>query len=137
MTEIFFYSNIANINKWVFKLSEKALEVERNLVIVADKELADVLSLGLWSWRDTSFISNNFQESSSRLDTVVFGDNPTLTHHDTMVNLRDQIPSRFSSFKRICEYVSNNPTQKNNAREKYNWYKHRGYPITIHRVSRI
>ncbi|MEM7210052.1 MAG: DNA polymerase III subunit chi [Pseudomonadota bacterium] len=49
--------------------------------------------------------------------------------HATMVNMTDQVPWFFSRFEHIVELVQASPNARKMGRERYRFYKHRGYPL--------
>jgi DNA polymerase-3 subunit chi len=58
-----------------------------------------------------------------------------LPHHDVLLNLGDEWPPFFSSFERLLEVVGAGEDDKGKARERYAFYKKRGYDIRVNDVE--
>ena len=117
------------------RLAEKAWQNgHRVLLQVNDDDEAQHLDRLLWTFRDQSFVPHGRLESA---DTVL---NPVLIGHDegggqehqVLVNLSGAIPSFFSRFERVAEIVSSDPAGKAAGRERYRFYRDRGYPLHSH-----
>jgi len=46
-----------------------------------------------------------------------------------LINLSDQTPSNFARFERMLEIVADQEAERNAGRERYRFYKERGYPL--------
>ena len=51
-------------------------------------------------------------------------------HHQILINLSDTPPDHFARFERMFEVVSSDEADKSAGRERYSYYKQRGYPLT-------
>jgi DNA polymerase-3 subunit chi len=58
-----------------------------------------------------------------------------LPHHDVLLNLGDEWPPFFASFERLLEVVGSDEADKERARERYAFYKKRGYDIRVNDVE--
>ena len=52
-----------------------------------------------------------------------------------MINLSEEIPAFFSRFTRVAELVDQAPTSRNLARERYRFYRDRGYSLDSHELK--
>ena len=130
MTDIDFYLNVDEIAKVIPKLSDKVMRRQRKaLILTGDNEIDRKLSLLIWCRSETSFIPVGHGPSSSRHNAIHFGAPEDVKHHDILINLLDTIPTNFSSFSRVIEIVQNNESEKLKARQKFAWYRDRGYKI--------
>lgn len=87
----------------------------------------------LWSRRQGSFLSHeryNGQPAQPPLPVIYFGTlEPPATHHEVLVNLALEVPAFFSRFERVCEIVSGDPAARAKSRERYKFYRDRGYEL--------
>jgi len=130
MTDIDFYLNVDEIAKVIPKLSDKVMRRQRKaLILTGDNEIDRKLSLLIWCRSETSFIPVGHGPDSSRHSAIHFGAPEDVKHHDILINLLGTIPKNFSSFSRVIEIVQNNESEKLKARQKFAWYRDRGYKI--------
>ncbi len=52
-----------------------------------------------------------------------------------LVNLHDEVPVFFSRFERVLEVLSGDAGQRAAARNRYSFYRDRGYPLEYHKVT--
>jgi DNA polymerase-3 subunit chi len=55
-----------------------------------------------------------------------------LVHDEVLVNLREQWPACFSRFLRLVEIVGRDEADRQAARERFRFYRDRGYEIRHH-----
>ena len=53
---------------------------------------------------------------------------------DLLLNLADEVPAFFSKFERVAEIVGGDAAAKANARERFRFYRDRGYELETHQV---
>ena len=53
-----------------------------------------------------------------------------------LLNLRDELPAFFSRFQRLIEIVSIDEEDRRLARERFKYYRDRGYDIRSHDLSK-
>jgi len=141
MTLIDFYvlqkDAVAEQHHFACRLIEKAVN-KGNRVMVATKnhEESKMLDEALWSFRPEAFIPHTIHGDGESSDTpvVISHTEDDQSHHDVMVNLRLEIPSQFSRFKRLAEIVIQDNKVLANSRSSYAFYKKRGYPINTHKL---
>jgi len=56
-------------------------------------------------------------------------------HEQILVNLCAESPAAFSRFERLIEIVSLEEADRDRARERYRFYKDRGYEIRTHNLN--
>jgi DNA polymerase-3 subunit chi len=119
------------------RLSEKAYRQGHQVFINAEsgqqlKQLDDML----WTFRDGSFLPHGLYEKNA--DST----HPVLLGHgvepegpnDVLVNLSNDVPAFFSRFNRVAELVGGDEAQRAAARERYRFYKDRGYSLNTHKL---
>jgi DNA polymerase-3 subunit chi len=58
-----------------------------------------------------------------------------MIHDEVLINLRDETPSMFSRFRRLIEIVSVEDADRAAARERFRFYRDRGYEIRTHQLG--
>jgi len=119
------------------RLTEKAFKQGHQVYINTEsgqqlKKLDDML----WTFRDGSFLPHGRYEANAD------SDHPVLLGHavepegpsDVLVNLSNDVPAFFSRFNRVAELVGGDEAQRVSARERYRFYKDRGYTLNTHNL---
>ena len=122
------------------KLTEKASRQGHHVYIHADDEAqAQQLDKLLWTFNQSSFIPHALAEANTDVadcDKVMIGhDHDPEFKHDVMINLASSIPEFFSRFERVAEIVSGNEDQRQQARERFKFYRDRGYELNTHEIK--
>lgn len=142
MTRIDFYllaSQDPNA-RWDFccRLIEKIHRLGHRVLVAVDSQSeAESFNQLLWSFKPESFIPHRLLNDERYPTTpveITFGDDAG-DHQDVLLNLGKQIPSYFSRFNRMSEFVTEDETTKLWTREHYRFYKERGYPIETRSIE--
>lgn len=107
------------------------------LVYAPDEETAQHLDRMLWTQPALSFTPH------CRPDSPVAGETPIIitTQLDAppqeacLLNLSNELPASFSRFEHLVEIVSTNDTDRLPARERFKFYRDRGYAIESQDIS--
>ena len=138
MTEAWFYvteqPGTAAAEQLLVRLLERALRSRRQLYVhCATAEAVHTLSSQLW--QGTRFIPHGQREQSAGQQLVLgHGEDPG-GHHDILINLTEAVPDHFSRFQRVIELVTGDDPSRRLSREKWTFYKHRGYPVERHELG--
>lgn len=139
MTQIDFYFHVEDKLRTACSLSTKAYASGlRVLAFCRDRETGQKLSRMLWSAQASSFVPHC--ASDDRLAPVTpviidhLGDKPA--HDQVLLNLRAELPGFFSRFQRLIEIVCLDEEDRRLARERFRFYRDRGYEIRSHDMSR-
>jgi DNA polymerase-3 subunit chi len=119
----------------ICKLAHKAFRLgHRIYILTADREEAQRLDRLLWTFSDGSFIPHGL--SSEKTDTnfpVLIGhDEPPPAYEDVLITVSGQVPDCFSRFQRVAEIVDGSEANKVMARERFRFYRDRGYALQTH-----
>ena len=138
MTRIDFYRNAEDKLRFACRLAAKAHSQSTRLVVYApQREVLAEFDRSLWTIQATGFIPHCFVEAAVAEETPVIlatsGD--ALPHHDVLLNLGDEWPPFFASFERVLEIVGRDESDKEKARERWSFYKKRGYDLQVHDVE--
>ncbi|MDV3237908.1 MAG: DNA polymerase III subunit chi [Gammaproteobacteria bacterium] len=109
----------------------------------------------LWTFRDGSFLPHaiakgaiakgtdpDFAESAKSgsvpvlVPVLVGHDHEPSTHTDVLINLGAEVPRFFGRFERVAELVDQRPEQLALSRERYRFYRERGYELNSHQLKR-
>lgn len=121
------------------KLCDKASsQNQRVYVHVPDAAQADELDGALWSLRQGSFIAherNSGRLPEEPLPAVLFGETePPSSYAQNLINLAPDVPPFFSRFERVLEIVAADDASKARSRERFKFYRDRGYDIKTHNL---
>jgi len=163
MTKIDFYiTNINTLDDyWNFacRLTEKAFRKQCDVYLhTANEEHMAAVDKLLWTFRPNSFLPHSSEinseinsETSSEMTGKESEDNRKTAasatgeilvacsgdprdHHDVLVNLTEQTPECFSRFTRVAEVVMGTDEAKAKSRQRYKYYRDRGYPLEVHNL---
>ncbi|MBI3570793.1 MAG: DNA polymerase III subunit chi [Gammaproteobacteria bacterium] len=142
MTRIDFYLNDhatdGSQDVAVCKLTHKAFRFgHRIYILTPDSSHAQRLDRLLWIFGAGSFIPHGLSRENADADMpVLIGyDEPPASHEDVLIQLAPRVPECFSRFQRVAEIVSGADEDKALARERFRFYRDRGYALQTHNIS--
>ncbi len=139
MTQIDFYTHVDNKLQTACQLVAKAYERKlRVLVFTPDVTMSNKLDTMLWTTPAIGFLPHALAGMPIAAETPIIIDHQAddLAHDQVLVNLRDEWPPFFSRFQRLIEIVSVDENDRLAARERYSFYRDRGYPIKSHNLGK-
>lgn len=122
------------------RLVEKAFRDGRQVhVHASDAEEAAAIDALLWSFRDTAFVPHRrIDAPGDEPAPVLIGWGEELSgHHDVLINLTPTVPPLFGRFERVAEIVLDEPALRAASRERWRFYKARGYPLAHHDLQHL
>ena len=139
MTQIDFYTHVEDKLKTACTLAGKAFAHGLRLTVYCpDRETVQRLDRLLWTTPATGFVPHCGPDDPLAGETPVIidcgGDN--LLHDEVLLNLRPEWPPFFSRFQRLIEIVSLEDADRAGARERFRFYRDRGYEIRTHDLSK-
>lgn len=137
MTRIDFYRYAEDRNKFACMLASKAFAAGNKVcVFTADLAQAEQIDRLLWTYQQLKFVPHCRKGAPVESETpvIVLAAGEEAPHHDVLINLADSWPAPFSTFERVLEVVSVDDADKARARDRYKFYKERGYEIAVHDV---
>lgn len=140
MTEIDFYILVEDRMQIACALAAKAYERGlRCLIYVSDKATANRLDALLWSFQPLSFVPHcQGDDRKASVTPIVIDHQPAaIDRDDVLLNLHPVQAPFFSRFRRLIEVVSQEDEDRLQARERYRFYRDRGYEIRTHDLSRL
>ncbi|HMM53836.1 MAG TPA: DNA polymerase III subunit chi [Candidatus Desulfobacillus sp.] len=139
MTRIDFYHGAADKLQSACRLiGELHAHGCRVLVYAPDEELAARTDRQLWVQPATGFLPHCRAGDPLAAETpvVIGGTLDAAAHHEVLLNLGGELPPAFSRFDRLVEIVSNDEADRGPARERFKFYRDRGYAIEAHDLAR-
>jgi DNA polymerase-3 subunit chi len=135
MTQIDFYTNVADKLATACRIAAKAYGLgHRMLVLCPDREVASRVDRMLWTAPATGFIPHCAPTDALARETPIIvdatGENPL--GDEVLLNLRAEWPPFFGRFERLVEIVSVDEEDRRAARERFKFYRDRGYEIRTH-----
>ena len=143
MTRVDFYLNQASNEKQrlltTCRLAEKANKLGHHVFIYADKaEQVQQLDDLLWTFREGSFLPHTSSDANDakQYSVVIGSQHHEDSEHDLMISLAENVPDCFSRFKRVAEIVAGSEEQKQAARDRFKFYRDRGYALETHELRK-
>ena len=141
MTQIDFYilaDTSPNASElFACKLVDKAYHLKHTVYVnTSNQPQADRLDELLWTFNQGSFLPHavNSQEFAGEEPIVIGYPNQNTGFHDVLINLDQAVPAYFGQFERVAEIVSGDESMRNQARERYKFYRDRGYTLNTHNI---
>jgi len=139
MTEITFYFNAPDKLSTARVLAAKACGLgKRTLIYSSDARMLATVDALLWTAPHTGFLPHCRASDRHAGETPVLltSEADALPHHEILLNLDVARHAMFSRFDRVIEIVSRDDADdRAGARERFRFYRDRGYPITRHDLS--
>lgn len=89
----------------------------------------------LWTFRDVSFIPHEVEGDDPDCPVQICHGREPVRAGEILVNLDESVPLFFSRFERVAEIVNQEPAVRDAGRERYRFYRDRGYALTHHRLG--
>ena len=135
MTQIDFYTNVADKLGTACRIVAKGYSLKRRIIVFCpDPETAQRIDRLLWTTPATGFIPHCAPSDALAPVTPVIVDHAGAepVHDQVLLNLRAEWPPFFGRFERLIEIVSVDDEDRRQARERYKFYRDRGYEIRTH-----
>ena len=142
MTRIDFYvldSNDAQAQAQLScRVADKAWTRQQQVYIHTNtRQDSEQLDQLMWTYPDDSFLPHCLYtaDESSATPILIGHDHEPEQVTDVLINLADDVPPFYSRFERIVELVTGDEVTRQKARERYKYYRDRGYAIETHKLS--
>ena len=142
MTRVDFYISKSNSSearaKLACRIAEKAyLKKHKIYMYVDDQSQAEQLDQLLWVFRDGSFLPHCLMnDTHSDQAAIIIGYNdPPASTPEVLINMSSQVPAFFSRYERVAEVVGGDENARQMARDRFKFYRERGYPLETHELN--
>ena len=138
MTRIDFYVDADDRLRVACRLAAKAVAQRlRVLVYAPDGDVAVAIDKLMWTTPAIGFLPHVAAGHRLAAETPVViargaEDSP---HDEVLVNLAAEWPPAFARFQRLVEIVTADEDDKRAARDRYRFYRDRGYEIRTHSLA--
>lgn len=144
MTRVDFYilgtsSDEARL-KIACRLAEKAMRQHQQVFLYpASTGEARRLDDVLWTFSQGSFVPHRIVSGSDSCtwpEPVLIGpEHPSAgARHEVLINLADEVPEFFSRYERVAEIVDGDTARRERGRERFRFYRDRGYELNTHQL---
>ena len=140
MTTNDFYTHVDDRLAVAARIVAKAYAAHGSVrVLTPDAAATDALDRLLWTSPAIAFLPHCRMDSVLAPETPIWIDERT--SHDgpaaVLVNLQRDPPPFFSRFERLAEIVGRDDEDAAAGRERYKFYRERGYELRVHNVAAL
>jgi len=117
------------------QLIEQSYQLKKTVYLrVESSHATKTIDELLWTFRDHAFIPHEIMTAHSpshpRIMVLIGeGDQPPAEFGSTVINLGHDIPTHQDGITRLIEIVGADPVQKQQARERYKFYRDQGFQL--------
>lgn len=123
--------------KFACRLAEKVFNLGHNIYLHTESQAhAALMDDLLWTFKPGSFLPHAFYgDDMGQASKILIGyDSEPNCTMDVLINLTNNVPLFFGRFERVSELVSQDNDNKNFGRERYSFYRDRGYTLKTHNL---
>ena len=120
------------------RLAEKVYHLGHRVYLHTESSShSALLDTLLWTDKAGSFLPHSlYEDRSDNSPPILIGHNaePSDPSH-LLINLSSSVPLFFSQFERVAEVIGPNEDNKKSGRERFRFYRDRGYTLTSHNIT--
>lgn len=132
MTKVSFFFGTADRQQAATHWLAEAYRQKQSVVVFQpDREKLDALDRWLWSHPATGFLPHCAIDSpyAEQTPIVMAHSLDSSLHDECLLNMSDDIPQGFTRFSELIEIISDDESTKLAGRERFRYYRDRGYAI--------
>ena len=132
MTKVDFYTGVKDKLQTACLLSHKAMQNGLRVVLhTPDEATTNELDLMLWQYPPAAFIPHcrSHDENAGDSPVIIAHQEEHFPHNEMLISLHTACLPFFSRFERVIEIVSRDDDDAKLGRERYGFYRERGYEI--------
>ena len=131
MTRIDFHSNVGDSLLYACRLVRKAYQAGQPTIVLAEPARLRAFDEQLWTFSPLEFVPHCMVDSALAAQTpIVLTTNlDHVPHYQVLLNLGADVPAQFARFERLLEVVGNAHDELATGRERYRFYRDRGYAL--------
>jgi DNA polymerase-3 subunit chi len=135
VTRVDFHTNVADKLGYACRLARKAYLAGQPLVVLGEPAVLRAFDERLWTFAPLEFVPHCLADSALAAQTpvVLCASLDAAPHHQVLMNLGHALPASFASFERLLELVGTDAEELQAGRERYRFYRDRGYPLANHK----
>ncbi|MGI4860441.1 MAG: DNA polymerase III subunit chi [Janthinobacterium lividum] len=133
MTRIDFHTNVADRLGYACRLVRKVYGSGKPVLVLGDRPALAAFDAALWTFSALDFIPHCMGDNPLAAHTpIVLAESTDASpHHAILLNLRAAVPANFARFERLLELVGDVPDELDAGRERYRFYRDRGYQLNL------
>ncbi|MGE5625879.1 MAG: DNA polymerase III subunit chi [Bacillota bacterium] len=117
------------------RLAEKAFGLGHRVFVHAQGDgAARELDELMWTFRDRSFLPHCLAGDDPAAAVHIGGGVEPADGFHLLINLAAEVPAFVGRFERVAEVVDGDEARKAEGRERFRFYKDRGYPLETHKL---
>jgi len=131
MTRIDFHSNVGDSLLYACRLARKAYLAGQPTIVLAEPPRLRAFDEQLWTFSPLDFVPHCYADSPLAAQTpiVLTASVDRVPHYQVLLNLGGEVPAQFARFERLLEVVGNAQDELSAGRERYRFYRDRGYAL--------
>ena len=132
MTKVDFYTGSADKLRTACQLSHKAMQNGmRTVISTPDPSTSDALDKLLWHFPAIAFIPHCRSDAgdANQMPVILNQGSDRFPHHDLLISLHNECVPFFSRFERVIEIIGNDAEDGRLGRERFKFYRDRGYEL--------
>ncbi len=131
MTRIDFHSNVGDSLLYACRLVRKAYQAGQPTIVLAEPARLRAFDEQLWTFSPLEFVPHCMADSALAAQTpiVLAANLDHVPHYQVLLNLGAEVPAQFARFERLLEVVGNAHDELAAGRERYRFYRDRGYAL--------
>ncbi|WP_122151961.1 DNA polymerase III subunit chi [Paraburkholderia sp.] len=131
MTRIDFHSNVGDSLLYACRLARKAYLAGQPTIVLAEPPRLRAFDEQLWTFSPLDFVPHCYADSPLAAQTpiVLTASADQVPHYQVLLNLGAEVPAQFARFERLLEVVGNAQDELSTGRERYRFYRDRGYAL--------
>lgn len=138
-TQIAFHFNVTDKQAYLCRLLRKIVNSGMKAWVVLEPEALKALDQNLWTFSQEDFIAHACQGDdplvAARSSVVLATTVPPEANAQVLVNASAEIPGGFERFARVVEVVSQDPQDREAARDRWRHYTTLGYSMQRHDIQ--
>lgn len=134
MTRVDFHVNAPDRLHYCARLVRKIYRAGHKVVVFGEPSAIAEFDRVLWTFSALEFIPHvgAGDPLAARTPVLLASEACDTPHADVLVNLGASTPAFFSRFERLIEVVDGGESERASARERWRFYKDRGYAVDSH-----
>ena len=124
------YKHLCEVIKRAYRKGQKVF------VHTDNKRLAEKIDELLWTQDSRSFLPHQLVDEDPDTKPPIeigYGQEPNI-QPDVLINLAQEVPLFFSRFHWVFEYAYGDEANKQKARDRFMFYRERGYPLNHRKI---
>jgi DNA polymerase III subunit chi len=137
MTQVDFHTNVGDKLLYACRLARKAYQAGQPLVVTGEAAVLREFDTQLWTFSALDFIPHCGIDSalSAKTPIVLTEQLNDVPHYGILLNLGLSVPEEFARFERLLEVVGDMPDDLEAGRERYRFYRDRGYSLNSYKAT--